>query len=111
MKRFNNFIADKMASLMATMLLFWILLILDVAGAIVDPPSNIQGWLLWGVSILFQSVALPVLALVSNKQGDRMETKLDQTHDASVEILAEVHEIVSELHDHHIGGREHKKVR
>lgn len=101
---------------MATMLLFWILVILDVVGAIVDPPTTVQGWLLWGVSIFFQSVALPVLALVSNKQGERMEKKLDETHDKTFEVVADLHEIASELHDLHIGGREHlqlnrKKVR
>lgn len=101
MKRFNNWIADKLASFMATMLLFWILLFLDVAGAIVDPPSNVQGWLLWGVSILFQSVALPVIAFVSSKQGERMEETLRETHDAVLVELAEVKQMHAELHAKH----------
>ena len=88
-KRIEDALADRLASFMATMLLFWILLILDVAGAIVDPPANVQAWLLWGVSILFQSVALPILALVSNKQGDRMEKKIDNTQTAVMAELAE----------------------
>jgi len=117
MRRFNNFIADRLASFMATMLLFWLLLILDVAGAIVDPPSNTQGWLLWGVSILFQSIALPVIALVSNKQGERMERVLRETHDAAMSELseikqmhkevrdenAEIRALVDEMHHKHIG--------
>ena len=92
------------------MFLFWFLTALDVAGAIVDPPQNIQAWLLWGVSIFFQSVALPVLALVSNRQGDRMEKKLDETHDKVFEVIADLHEIAADLHDKHIGGREHLKI-
>ena len=81
---------------MATMFLFWFLTALDVAGAIVDPPQNIQAWLLWGVSIFFQSVALPVLALVSNRQGDRMEAKIDATHTAAMDELAEIKKLHAE---------------
>lgn len=92
MRKFNDLIADKLSSLMATMTLFWLLLILDVVGAIIDPPSSAQGWLLWGVSILFQSVALPVLAFVSNKQSERTEKVLRETHDVVLEELAMVKE-------------------
>ena len=92
MKKFNNFIADKLSAAMAPMTLFWLLLILDVAGAIVDPPANVQAWLLWGVSILFQSVALPVLAFVSNKQAERTEKVLRETHTAVLEELSIVQE-------------------
>ncbi len=95
-KRFNDWIADKLASFMATMLLFWLLLLIDVVGAIVDPPANVQGWLLWGVSILFQSVALPVLALVANKQGDRTERVLGDTHDRVMAELAEIRQMHAE---------------
>lgn len=105
MKKFNNFIADKLSAAMATMALFWLLLILDVAGAIVDPPANVQAWLLWGVSILFQSVALPVLAFVSNKQAERTEEVLRQTHDLVMAELtlekqerADMQRLLSELH-------------
>lgn len=92
MRKFNDLIADKLSSLMATMTLFWLLLILDVVGAIIDPPSSAQGWLLWGVSILFQSVALPVLAFVSNKQSERTEKVLWETHDVVLEELTMVKE-------------------
>lgn len=94
MKRFNDLIADKLSAAMATMTLFWLLLILDVAGAIIDPPQNVQAWLLWGVSILFQSVALPVLAFVSNKQAERTEKVLRETHD---KVLEEFNMIKEEL--------------
>ncbi len=110
MKRVNAWVAQKLSSFMATMFLFWILLIVDTVGAIFDPPSNLQGWLLWGVSILFQSVALPILAIVSNAQGDRMERKLNETHDKVFEVVADIHKIAADLHDKHIGGREHLKI-
>jgi hypothetical protein len=98
LNHFNDWVADKLASFMATMFLFWFLTALDIVGAIVDPPANVQGWLLWGVSILFQSVALPVLALVSNKQGERMERVLRETHDAAMNELKEIKEMHRELH-------------
>lgn len=94
MKKLNDLIADKLSAAMATMTLFWLLLILDVAGAIFDPPQNVQAWLLWGVSILFQSVALPVLAFVSNKQAERTEKVLRETHDIA---MAEMSMIKEEL--------------
>ena len=98
MKRLNDLIADKLSAAMATMTLFWLLLILDVAGAIVDHPRNVQAWLLWGVSILFQSVALPVLAFVSNKQAERTEKVLRETHD---QVLSEFKELKYLHRAHH----------
>lgn len=94
LKNFNNYLADRLSSFMSTMTLFWILLILDIMGAIFDPPSTLQGWLLWGVSIFFQNVALPILAFVSNKQSERVEKVLNETHDT---VMAEMCLIREEL--------------
>ena len=87
LNNFNTYLADKLSSFMSTMTLFWVLLILDITGAIFDPPSTLQGWLLWGVSIFFQSVALPILAFVSNKQSERVEQVLNETHSIVYEEL------------------------
>ncbi len=108
MKNFNNFIANKLSAAMATMALFWLLLILDVAGVIIDPPASAQGWLLWGVSILFQSIALPVLAFVSNKQAERTEKVLRETHD---QVLSEFKELKYLHRAHHAELEELKALQ
>ena len=72
------------------MWLFWGLTLLVLLALALQRPSGAQGWILFWVSIFFQGVALPVLAFVSNKQGERMERVLRETHDS---VLAELSEI------------------
>lgn len=90
MKRVNDWLASRMSAFMSTMLLFWILCILDIGGLFLQTPKGAQGWLLWGVSIFFQSVALPVLGFVADKQGKQTAGLLQDTHDRVMGELAEI---------------------
>ena len=72
------------------MWLFWGLTLLVLLALALQRPSGAQGWILFWVSIFFQGVALPVLAFVSNKQGDRMERVLRETHDSVLTELSEI---------------------
>ncbi len=82
MKRFNNYIANQLAKSMATMWMFWIVAMLCMIAYALQRPIGAQGQVLFWVSIFFQGVALPVLALVSNQQGDKTNALLQETHDA-----------------------------
>ena len=96
MKRFNDWLADRFAAWLSTMALFWALTLLIVLALILQRPSGAQGWVLFVVSVFFQGVALPVLAFVSNKQGDRMENLLRETHDAAMNDLEELRQLHEE---------------
>ncbi len=108
MKKLNEFIADKLSNVMSTMWLFWILFIACLTAYIVQPPAGAQAQILFWVSIMFQGIALPVLAFVSNKQGNRMQSTLQETHDLAMEEMKLIHDenselyaIVEELHQKH----------
>lgn len=89
LKRFNEWLADQLSKWLATMAMFWVLTVLVLSTLLFQTPSGAQGWVLFIVSIFFQGVALPVLAFVSNKQGDRMERVLRETHDGVLAELAD----------------------
>ncbi len=95
MKKINDWVADHLAIAMSSMWLFWLLLLTCLVAYGIQPPTNAQGQILFWVSILFQGVALPVLAFVSNQQGDRTERVLRETHDAALaefQTLKEMHQ-------------------
>lgn len=96
-RKVNSWIADRLSNGLATMWTFWILSMLIVSTLLIQLPSGAQGWILFVVSVFFQGVALPVLALVSNRQGDRMESVLRETHDAVLDELRELRAMHEEL--------------
>jgi len=83
--RGNTWIADHLSVWMITMEAFWILVVLTWGSVVISRPAGAQGWDLFLVSIFFQGAALPILGLVSQKQGDRMERVMRETHDAAME--------------------------
>jgi len=89
-RRMNAWLAERMANMLSSMWLFWGLTILIWATVILQRPSGPQGWILFLVSVFFQGVSLPVLAFVSNIQGDRTEKLLRETHDAVMSELTEL---------------------
>ena len=92
MRRFNEWLADRLAVIMSTMWLFWALVLACLIAYAVQPPNGAQGQILFWVSIMFQGIALPVLAFVSNKQGDATQALLLDTHN---HMLAEVEDMRS----------------
>jgi hypothetical protein len=86
----NAFIAKKVSTVMSSMTLFWILVVLNVGALFLQAPQGAQGWLLWGVSIFFQSIALPLLGYVSDQQGKKSTSLLTETHDTVMEELQDI---------------------
>jgi hypothetical protein len=87
MKRFNNWLANKLAWVMSSMWLFWLLAVVILIAGLLQPPDTPYTFVMFVISAGFQAVALPVLALVSNMQGDRQEKVLKETHDAVMKEL------------------------
>ena len=87
---FNDRIAVRMSTALSSMWTFWSLTLLIGLALILQRPTGAQGWVLFVVSIFFQGVALPVLAFVSNQQGDRTEGILRETHDTVMKELEDL---------------------
>jgi membrane protein implicated in regulation of membrane protease activity len=93
----NNFLANKMSIIMSSMWLFWILAVVIVVAGLMQPPDTPYMFVMFVISAGFQAVALPVLAFVSNIQGERQEKVMKETHDAVMKELKLVREENAEL--------------
>jgi len=81
-----------MTDLLSSMWLFWLLVVMLVVAAIMEPPNTPYTFVMFVISAAFQAVALPVLALTSNIQGDRQKKVIDGTHKMTLEELALIKE-------------------
>ena len=84
--------AKKMTVVLSSMWLFWLLAIALIVAAIMEPPNTPYTFVMFVISAAFQAVALPVLALTSSIQGDRMEKVTKETHAMTIEELRLVKE-------------------
>ncbi len=71
MFKFNDFVAKMTAKVLSSMWLFWLLVVVLIILWIMDPPRDGFEIALFVISTAFQAIALPVLAFVSNQQGDK----------------------------------------
>jgi low affinity Fe/Cu permease len=85
--RLNNALASKMANVLSSMWLFWVLAVVLIVLWVIDPPKTAFDVALFVISTAFQAIALPVLAFVSNIQADRQEKILRETHKLVMEEL------------------------
>jgi len=97
--RINSAIADRTAMVLSSMWLFWILLVAIVASYIMQPPKGAFDISLFFISTAFQGLALPVLAFVSNIQGDRQEAQLDAMQKEIHKELKLVQELIHDVKD------------
>lgn len=80
-KKFNGKAANWLSRVLSSMWLFWFLATVLVVIGIVYPPDNPYTFVMFWVSAVFQAIALPVLAFVSNIQGDRQEKIMRETYE------------------------------
>ncbi|BCU81856.1 hypothetical protein JIR001_16390 [Polycladomyces abyssicola] len=92
MRRFNDWLGDKLAYWLSTMGCFYLISIAILATLFFQRPEGVQAWLMFWVTVFFQGVALPVLGYVSRKAGEKQEQILNETHDAVMDELALVKE-------------------
>jgi len=79
LKRFNTRTANYLSGVMSSMWLFWFLTISILVAGIIHPPEDPYMFVMFVIGAGFQAIALPVLAFVSNNQGDRAEKTSQQT--------------------------------
>lgn len=85
-----NWLADKLADWLATMICFWIISVVTLGVLFYQSPKNMVDWIFFLSSGFFQAVALPVLAFVSKKEGKTQAALLQETHDAVMEELKQL---------------------
>jgi hypothetical protein len=117
MHHFNDWLGNKLAIFLSTMLCFYLIFALVMVPLFFQHPTDLVGWVQYIVQSIFQGVALPILGYVAMKAGENQERVLNETHDTVMEELALVkeelqlareeraalQELIEELHHHHIG--------
>jgi membrane protein implicated in regulation of membrane protease activity len=97
MKKLNEFIANKLALIMSSMWLFWVLALVILIAGLLQPPDTPYTFVMFVISAGFQAVALPVLAFISNIQGEKQAKMLKETHDTVMKELKILREENAEL--------------
>lgn len=95
--RFNEWLADRMAGALSTMLMFYGITVLVLSILLFQAPRTPLEWVQYVVQTLFQGVALPVLAFVSKNTGQRQEKLLQETHDAVMAEMKEIKEVLVKM--------------
>lgn len=107
MNKFNDYVGEKLSQGLSNMNMFWIMLLATMTPAIFSPPTTLTQWDTLLSSGVFQAVALVVINYTTEKATkfitsmliqirdaiiDRIEGKLQETHDAVIQELQEVKE-------------------
>lgn len=113
MKKFNDWLGDKLSYVLSTMAMFYGIAFLVLAPLFFQRPTNLVTWMQYIVAVFFQGVALPVLGYTSRKNGEVQEKLLKETHDTVMKELdyiekqhetakierAELQKIIKEIKD------------
>ena len=92
----NDWVANKTAIILSSMWLFWLIIIIFVAAYLIQAPLGAYQMVMFFISAFFQAIALPVLAFVSNIQGDRLEKKVDELQSEMLEEIKELKKLMAE---------------
>lgn len=89
LKRFNNWLGDKLAFGLSTMAAFYIVTAFVLIPLIWQRPDGLIGWVQFLVRSLFQGSALPVLGYVSRIAGEKVLREIHDTVMAEMAIVRE----------------------
>ena len=102
LKRTNERIALILSDSLSSMACFWVITVLVLAVLRFQVPGSPLEWIQYAVQTFFQGVALPVLAFVSKKEGDKSRKMNSETHDTVMNELGEmraIQKINTETHE------------
>jgi len=100
-KKFNDFIADKLSYLLSIMATFYIITLLVAIPLFYSQPTSFVAWASYLCSVVFQGIALPVLGYTARKAGDKTDLMLKDM----VRMTKHIERLVSmvEAQQEHIG--------
>lgn len=87
-RRFNDWMGDRLAFWLSTMACFYLISLLVMVPLFFSRPEGLVSWVEYVVQSIFQGIALPVLGYVSRVAGERQEKVLIETHDTVMEQLS-----------------------
>lgn len=93
LNRANNWLADRLADVLATMAMFWAIAFLVTLPLFWQRPESAVQWAQYVCTVFFQGVALPVLAFVAKKEGNKSTKLLRETHDTVMREIGEIKKI------------------
>lgn len=70
---FNDYLADKLSYMLATMAMFYIITLLVLIPLLYSQPTSFVAWASYVCSVIFQGVALPVLGYTARKSSDKSD--------------------------------------
>ena len=106
MKKFNDWIAEKMSYELATMFMFYIITFLVIIPLLYSQPTSIVAWASYLSSVVFQGIALPVLGFTSRKNGQ----KTDELIDLIYKLTKEDNDIIKKIESEEISIEEELKI-
>lgn len=102
MKRFNDWLGDKLAYWLSTMAMFYIITAMVLVPLAFQRPDGLVGWMQYAISVFFQGAALPVLGYVARRAGEKQEQTINETHDTVKEELALIKEDLALAHEQRV---------
>lgn len=91
-KRFNDFLADKLSYILSIMATFYVVTLLVAIPLFYSQPTSIVSWASYICSVVFQGLALPVLGYTARKSGDKTDKVMNDMFEMTkkIERLTEI---------------------
>ena len=71
--QFNDYLADKLSYMLATMAMFYVITLLVIIPLLYSQPTSFVAWASYLCSVIFQGIALPVLGYTARKSSDKSD--------------------------------------
>ena len=98
-KRFNDWLADRLSYVLSAMITFWIITALVMIPLLVTHPTSLVAWASYLCSVIFQGLALPVLGYTARKSGEKTDAVIKQILDMS-ERIEHIVEMIEKQQEH-----------
>ena len=92
MKKFNDWVGDKLSDGLSSMVVFYLITFLVLVPLILERPNTLIGWIQYMSTAVLQACALPLLGYTTNKQGSVQTKLLRETHDTVINELTFIKE-------------------
>ena len=104
--KFNDWLADRLADSLSSMSCFRIITSMVIVVLFWQRPTTMVGWITYISTAIFQASALPVLGFVSNKQSNRLQTLMQETHDKEMDEFNNLAALMEEMSAVHADVRD-----
>ena len=99
LKKFNDYIADRLSLVLSMMATFYIVAALVIIPLFYGAPTTLVTWAQYLCSVVFQGVALPVLGYTARKASDKTDKMMDEMYKMTQEIDRLVKHIDTQEHE------------